>query len=152
MIHETISAPGSEDCIVHEYCDRQSKPVVLFTGIKLRSYPVCAGPTTLARSRWNDALQRQATEIFSAIGYRGIMDMDFRLDGFTGRFNLLDFNPRVGAQFRLFRTDNGTMSCALFTSISPTGRPAVENQSKDEPSCRISRTLLLVSLATDAAL
>src|SRR5580692_5113985 len=90
MIQEMISATGSEDWIVHGYCDSQSKPIVLFTGVKLRSYPVFAGPTTLARSVRNDALQKQAIELFSAIGYRGIMDIDFRLDGRNGCFNLLD--------------------------------------------------------------
>lgn len=105
MIQEMISAKGSEDWIVHGYCDRNSEPLVLFTGVKLRSYPAFAGPTTLARSVRNDALQQQATTLFSKIGYRGIMDLDWRFDGRDGRYKLLDFNPRLGAQFRLFSTD-----------------------------------------------
>jgi D-aspartate ligase len=127
MIQEMISATGSEDWIVHGYCDSQSKPIVLFTGVKLRSYPVFAGPTTLARSVRNDPLQRQAIELFSAIGYRGIMDLDFRLDGRNGCFNLLDFNPRVGAQFRLFSTDHG-IDVVRALHLDLTGRPAVEGQ------------------------
>jgi D-aspartate ligase len=107
MIQEMIPARGSEDWIVHGYCDAKSEPSVLFTGVKLRSYPAFAGPTTLARSVRNDALQQQAIKLFSAIGYRGIMDLDLRLDGRDGRYNLLDFNPRVGAQFTLFSTDTG---------------------------------------------
>lgn len=107
MIQEMIPARGSEDWIVHGYCDAKSEPLVLFTGVKLRSYPAFAGPTTLARSVRNDALQQQAIELFSDIGYRGIMDLDLRLDGRDGRYKLLDFNPRVGAQFRLFSTDTG---------------------------------------------
>jgi predicted ATP-grasp superfamily ATP-dependent carboligase len=107
MIQEMISAKGSEDWIVHGYCDSKSEPLVLFTGVKLRSYPAFAGHTTLGRSVPNDALRQQATQLFSAIGYRGIMDLDWRLDGRDGRYKLLDFNPRLGAQFRLFGTDLG---------------------------------------------
>ena len=107
MVQEMIPAGESEDWIVHGYCDSDSKALVLFTGIKLRSYPAFAGATSLARSVRNHALQQQATELFSAIGYRGVMDLDWRLDRRDGSYKLLDFNPRVGAQFGLFSTDMG---------------------------------------------
>jgi len=107
MIQEMIPPSSSEDWFVHGYCDDQSTPTAIFTGIKLRSYPAFAGPTTLGRSVRNDALQEQAIEFFSAIGYRGIMDLDYRLDKRDGRYNLLDFNPRIGAQFRLFEDHDG---------------------------------------------
>jgi D-aspartate ligase len=108
MIQEMIPSATSEDWFVHGYCDHQSNPAAVFTGIKLRSYPAFAGPTTLARSMRNDALQAQASELLKAIGYQGIMDLDYRLDHRDGRYHLLDFNPRVGAQFRLFKDSDGT--------------------------------------------
>jgi D-aspartate ligase len=107
MIQEMIPASSSEDWFVHGYCDEQSNPTAIFTGVKLRSYPAFAGPTTLGRAVGNDALRQQAINLFSAIGYRGIMDLDYRLDRRDGRYNLLDFNPRIGAQFRLFEDHNG---------------------------------------------
>jgi len=108
MIQEMIPSSISEDWFVHGYCDGHSNPVAIFTGIKLRSYPAFAGPTTFARSVRNDALQQQAIELLRAIGYHGIMDLDYRLDSRDGRYNLLDFNPRVGAQFKLFKDADGT--------------------------------------------
>jgi len=107
MIQEMIPADTSEDWFVHGYCDDSSDPLAIFTGVKLRSYPTFAGPTTLGRAVRNEALGEQAIQLFSAIGYRGIMDLDYRLDKRDGRYYLLDFNPRVGAQFRLFEDDNG---------------------------------------------
>ena len=102
MIQKMIPVSSSEDWFVHGYCDDRSNPVAIFTGVKLRSYPMFAGPTTLGRSVRNDALQQQAIKLFSAIGYCGIMDLDYRFDKRDGSYNLLDFNPRIGAQFRLF--------------------------------------------------
>jgi predicted ATP-grasp superfamily ATP-dependent carboligase/thioredoxin reductase len=107
MIQEMLPSSSSEDWFVHGYCDARSNPVATFTGIKLRSYPAFAGPTTLARSVRNDDLQQQARELLEAIGYQGIMDLDYRLDRRDGRYHLLDFNPRVGAQFRLFKDAQG---------------------------------------------
>src|SRR5262249_32788166 len=42
-----------------------------------------------------------------AIGYRGIVDMDWRLDLRDNRHKLVDFNPRLGANFRTFVTEAG---------------------------------------------
>jgi predicted ATP-grasp superfamily ATP-dependent carboligase len=123
MIQEMIPSSTSEDWFVHGYCDSRSNPVAIFTGVKLRSYPAFAGPTTLARSVRNDALQRQTIELLTAIGYRGIMDLDYRLDRRDGRYNLLDFNPRVGAQFRLFKDEDGT-DVVRALHLDLTGRTA----------------------------
>jgi D-aspartate ligase len=54
------------------------------------------------------------------------MDLDFRLDG-RGRYNLLDFNPRPGAQFRLFRTETG-MDVVRVLHLDLTGRPVSGGQ------------------------
>jgi len=35
------------------------------------------------------------------------MDLDYRFDKRDGQYKLLDFNPRIGAQFRLLVDDNG---------------------------------------------
>jgi predicted ATP-grasp superfamily ATP-dependent carboligase len=107
MIQKMIPTDSSEDWFVHGYCDGRSNPVAVFTGVKLRSYPAFAGQTALGRSVRNDALREQAIKLFSAIGYSGIMDLDYRFDRRDGSYNLLDFNPRIGAQFRLFETQDG---------------------------------------------
>ncbi len=43
----------------------------------------------------------------ATIGFRGILDLDLRFDPRDAQYKLLDFNPRLGAQFRLFTTDTG---------------------------------------------
>jgi D-aspartate ligase len=99
--------PAGEDWIVHGYCNQASEYLVGFTGMKLRSYPPGSGGTTFGVCRSNPALLQQAQELCRKVGYRGIMDMDWRLDPRDGRYHLLDFNPRLGAQFRLFVDDHG---------------------------------------------
>jgi predicted ATP-grasp superfamily ATP-dependent carboligase len=107
MFQEYIPREQGEDWIFHGYCDESSDCLVGFTGMKLRSYPAYAGPTTLGRCIENQALRRQAEELFKTLNYRGIMDLDYRLDRRDGQYKLLDFNPRIGAQFRLFVDEAG---------------------------------------------
>ncbi len=107
MFQEYIPQEHGEDWIFHGYCNADSDCLKGFTGVKARSYPPYAGPTSLGRSIANETLRRQVEELLQAISYRGIMDLDFRLDRRDGQYKLLDFNPRVGAQFRLFEDDLG---------------------------------------------
>jgi D-aspartate ligase len=93
--------PG-EDWIYHGYRNASSNICVSFTGRKLLSYPLSAGPTVVGVSEHNEALVRQSESLLGAIGFSGIIDMDWRLDARDGQFKILDCNPRVGQNFRMF--------------------------------------------------
>jgi len=115
--------PG-EDWIFHGYSNQLTKCFVGFTGRKLRSYPAFAGPTTLGVSELNEQLGEQAKALLSVIGFSGIVDLDYRRDRRDGRYKLLDFNPRVGANFRMFE-DHAGMDVVRALHLDLTGR-AVE--------------------------
>jgi D-aspartate ligase len=55
----------------------------------------------------NDTLAEQASRFCRALGFRGVVDLNWRFDMRDGRFKLVDFNPRLGAQFRLFQAEGG---------------------------------------------
>jgi D-aspartate ligase len=75
--------------------------------------------TTLGRSVTNDVLSHQAETRLKAISYAGIMDLDYRFDKRDQQYKLLDFNPRIGAQFRLFVDDNGLdVARALYCDLT----------------------------------
>ena len=107
LLQEYIPPAVAEDWIVHLYSGPDHGCLVVFTGLKIRSWPPDAGQTACAYSVRNPALARIATRFCNQIGFRGIADLDWRLDRRDGRYKLVDFNPRVGNQFRLFETDTG---------------------------------------------
>jgi predicted ATP-grasp superfamily ATP-dependent carboligase len=98
--------PG-QDWVFHGYSNMQTGCFLGFTGKKLRSYPPFAGPTTLGVSVQNDALSEQTKSMLKAIGFSGIVDLDYRRDERDGRYKLVDFNPRVGGNFSMFEDDAG---------------------------------------------
>jgi D-aspartate ligase len=130
MFQEYIPREHGEDWIFHGYCDDSSDCLVGFTGVKLRSYPAYAGPTTMGRSVENQALREQAEKLFKTINYRGIMDLDYRLDRRDGQYKLLDFNPRIGAQFRLFVDDAG-IDVVRALHLDLTGRAVPRSRQVD---------------------
>jgi predicted ATP-grasp superfamily ATP-dependent carboligase len=109
------------DWFFHGYFDGISRCVLGATGRKERAYPPTAGLTSLGRWVENEQLFRLAERLGGAIGYRGILDLDFRYEPATGAYHLLDFNPRLGAQFRLF-TDRSGLDLVRALHLDLTGR------------------------------
>ena len=76
--------------------------------------------------------RESAARFCRAIGFSGIADLDWRLDRRDGRYKLLDFNPRVGAQFRLFETDAG-IDVVRALHLDLTGRPVPAGAQENGP-------------------
>ncbi|MEE1942960.1 ATP-grasp domain-containing protein [Streptomyces sp. TRM 70361] len=91
------------------------------TGRKERAWPVDAGLTAVGRWLPNPEVEQAAHRLARHLGYRGILDLDFRFDTGTGTYQLLDFNPRPGAQFRLF-ADRSGLDVVRALHLDLTGR------------------------------
>jgi len=122
ILQEYIPADVAEDWIVHLYRGADGDPLVLFTGIKVRSWPPQAGMTALAYTVSNPKLAELAAQLCDRVGFSGIADLDFRFDRRDGQYKLVDFNPRIGAQFRLFENAAG-IDVARAMHLDLTGRP-----------------------------
>jgi D-aspartate ligase len=94
--------PGDEDWTFTGYFDAGSRCLAGFTGRRLRLSPPHMGHTTLGACCSNAELEAAASQFMSAIGFRGIVDSEFRYDRRDGVYKLLDANPRVGGNFRVF--------------------------------------------------
>jgi predicted ATP-grasp superfamily ATP-dependent carboligase len=53
------------------------------------------------------AADRRHARSVSAVGFSGVPDLDYRHDERDGRYKLLDFNPRPGANFRMIENCAG---------------------------------------------
>jgi D-aspartate ligase len=108
MLQEHVPDVGQPNWIFNGYFDEQSRCRVAFTGRKLRQAPPHAGAATMGVCEANEAIEDTTTRFLGALDYRGVVDVDYRLDCRDGQYKLLDVNPRIGASFRLFVADDGT--------------------------------------------
>jgi D-aspartate ligase len=145
MLQEYIPRDCAQDWFFHGYCDARSSCLVSFTGVKVRSYPPYAGATSLGRCQDNEILRGHAEQLLHAIGYRGIMDLDYRLDLRDGEYKLLDFNPRVGAQFRVFEDAVG-LDVVRALHLDLTGREVRRRPQRDGRVFVVEQGDLLASL------
>jgi D-aspartate ligase len=107
--------PGGDDVawFFHGYFAEGGRRIAGYSGRKLREYPPGAGITTLAVYSPNDRVEAAVTDLIQAVGYAGIVDVDCRYDARSDEYLILDVNPRVGANFRLFvdRDGNDLVRC-----------------------------------------
>ncbi|MEU6403643.1 ATP-grasp domain-containing protein [Streptomyces sp. NPDC046985] len=129
ILQEYLPREAAEDWIVHAYVGADSTPLAMFTGVKVRSWPPHAGMTASAYVVDNPELADLAARFVKQIGYTGIVDLDLRFDRRDGRYKLLDFNPRMGAQFRLFENEAG-VDVVRAMHLDLTGRPVPKGEQR----------------------
>ncbi|MFE0818090.1 ATP-grasp domain-containing protein [Streptomyces sp. NPDC058807] len=123
LLLQAFLPPGPDrDWFFHGYADRSGALRAGGPGRKTRARPRGAGLTAVGRWTPNPRVQALAERITGELGYRGILDLDFRRCGTTGRYHLLDFNPRPGAQFRLF-TDTAGLDVVRALHLDLSHRP-----------------------------
>jgi D-aspartate ligase len=105
LLQEYIPHEHSEDWFVALHAS--TAPVVQFVGRKARAWPPRGGVTADGRATPNPALHDITAGLVKEIGWRGPASLDWRLDLRDGRYLLVDFNVRVGAQFRCGQTEDG---------------------------------------------
>ncbi|MFF2849618.1 ATP-grasp domain-containing protein [Streptomyces sp. NPDC058001] len=146
LLLQAYLPPGPRrDWFFHGYADRSGTVHGGGSGWKHRAWPPGAGLT--AEGRWlpNPRLRSAAEDLVRVLGYRGILDLDFRLDPEAGTYHLLDFNPRPGAQFRLFADATGLdVVRALHLDLT--------HRSLPEPAPLPGRTFVVENYAPLAAL
>jgi predicted ATP-grasp superfamily ATP-dependent carboligase len=128
-------SPGA-DWFFHGYFDEGATCLFGGAGRKERAHPPAAGLTTLGRWLRNPTVEAIAQRLAAQVGYRGVLDIDFRYDAAAGVYHVVDLNPRLGAQFRLFASGEG-LDLVRALHLDLTGRKV--------PSCSpaVGRTYLV---------
>ena len=108
LLQEYVPGGPAADWFAHGYVGRDGEVFGGGTGRKRRARPRAAGLTAVGEWAHDAGLWALVRRLLAGLGYRGVFDLDFRRDARTGTYHLLDFNPRPGAQFRLFTDGAGT--------------------------------------------
>ena len=121
-VQEYIQGGEDDVWMFNGYFNERSECLAGFTGRKLRQCPAYTGVTSLGMCQENEDVASIAEDLMETVGYRGIVDIDFRYDARDGQYKVLDVNPRIGSTFRLFVSDDG-MDVARALYLDMTGQP-----------------------------
>ena len=108
-VREAGELVGAQEVIVQEmipgggeaqvsYCAmfKDGRALATMTAQRLRQHPMDFGrATTYARTIADPGLAEPSLRLLSAIGYYGLVELEYKLDARDGQFKLLDVNPRT---------------------------------------------------------
>jgi len=107
VVQEYVSAEDADIWMFNGYFDASSRCLAGYTARKVRQHPPRMGVCTAGVCEWNAEVARISEEFLCALGYRGIVDIDYVRDRRDGRYRVLDVNPRLGGAFRLMVSPDG---------------------------------------------
>ncbi len=95
LIQEII--PGDEKNIYQctGYIPEQGGQAHLFTIQKIHQYPPNFGITTLGRGLENPRLAELTRGLLGGLGYRGFFSVEYKQHAVTGKYYLIEVNPRL---------------------------------------------------------
>lgn len=77
------------------YADKKSDIKGIFSGRKVRGYPVEYGDCYAGESYWNQNLVDISKNIIKLLKYTGIAEIEFKWNEFDNKFYLIEVNPRT---------------------------------------------------------
>jgi D-aspartate ligase len=94
MLQEFV--PGGDEGLytLGSYLDAEGAALGLFCGRKLRQTRRDMGSCRVGESVWVQRIVDDGLKLLRALGFRGISQVEFKLDPRTGEFKLIEVNPR----------------------------------------------------------
>ncbi len=96
VIQDVIQGPDENLSYISFYLNRQSKPLAMFAGRKLRVVPIGFGSASYVRSIQDPALEQIALKLLIGTRYQGLGGLEFKKDLQDGGYKLIEFNTRFG--------------------------------------------------------
>ena len=95
LVQQFIRGDSASKFSVGLYADRRSEIKGIFVGRRVRGFPAQFGDASLIEAATvPDSVLEEVRHIVRAVGYCGIAEFEFNRDSETGRFHLLEINPR----------------------------------------------------------
>ncbi len=90
VIQEYIAGDGYGFFALYNH----GKARAIFMHKRIREYPVTGGPSAVAESVYDPALRDAGLRILDSLDWHGVAMVEFKKDGQTGEFVLMEINPK----------------------------------------------------------
>jgi len=94
VLQEIVEGPPSNAVLFSGYADDTSRLLATFTCFKVRTVPKDFGMATVAVSKRVAAVEEMSERFIRHLGFRGLVDIEFKLDTRTNTYKFIEINPR----------------------------------------------------------
>ncbi|NPA51299.1 MAG: hypothetical protein GXO22_00195 [Aquificae bacterium] len=103
----------------------------IFTGRKIRQYPVNFGTTTCAISENIEEIKEYSIKLLTSIKYIGVCDVEFKYDYRDNTYKIIEVNARIGRWYRLVTKSRKIPLTASIHYLANTNTKLKETQEKE---------------------
>jgi predicted ATP-grasp superfamily ATP-dependent carboligase len=128
IIQEVI--PGGDGCIyVFGGCfDRNSQPVAVFTGRKLRQFPPGFGSASFVESVWEPEVVDMSVSLLKRLKFHGICGVEFKKDPRDGKFKLIEISARPDLWFSIIEASGVDLIYSVYQELIDSQMPWKQTQ------------------------
>lgn len=131
IIQEVMDGPETDIFVFAAYFDRNSSPHGVFTGNKIRQYPVGFGTTTMMKTIERPELIDISIEFLRKLDYQGLCDVEYKYDRRDSSYKIIEINPRLGRWYGIVEAaGHDTM---YYSYLDLTGQPIPDIPSRSRP-------------------
>ena len=94
IVQEWIDGSDEDVFYCLTYINRNHEPLAVFTGKKIRQFPVLTGSTAFAESKWEPNVARESLRLLKTAGCIGICSVEFKRSQRDNRLKITE--PTVG--------------------------------------------------------
>jgi len=95
LIQQKIPGLSNRMFTIGVYADRNSDVRAVFSGRKVRGFPVDIGDCFAGESLWVEELVEKSKKIIKLLGYTGIAEIEYKYNYLDGKYYLIEINPRT---------------------------------------------------------
>lgn len=130
VLQEYVAGTTADMYSIGLYVDRKGQILAQFVARKIRGYPALFGD---AKSGQNDVVPpeilAQVAHVVRALGLTGIAEFEYKRDPATGKFHLIEINPRCWGWVALCRGTAADVPWAAYRDLCGLAvEPAVYNR------------------------
>ena len=118
IIQEMIHGGAETDFMVGGLYDHNSEPVKLCVGRKVLQHPLDVGSGCYVNLSWNQDAVNLANNFVKRTGYRGLIDIDIKIDHRDKTYKIIEVNSRNGLWHQISNDGRWDMSSFYVHWIS----------------------------------
>jgi predicted ATP-grasp superfamily ATP-dependent carboligase len=118
---EFVPGPDSELVIFGSYVNPERGMAHYFTGRKLLQYPPASGTGVAVQACVVDEIAASSRRLLARLGYCGASEIEYKRDARTGRYVLIEMNPRFWDQHALGAAVGVDLVRAAFLDVTGGG-------------------------------
>jgi len=96
VVQEVIPGEDSRLAYMAAYLGRDSQPLAVFAGRKLRVIPPGFGSASFVRTFHDPELERLGLALLQSMGWQGLVGVEFKKDSRDEQYKLIEVNARFG--------------------------------------------------------